>query len=141
MLISVRYAECDGCGFRLQSKVIPAAWLRVSQLRKVHIYCTEPCFATKPGSLSRKELSASRAALWRLSSTDVAILVGVAQGLQDKEIGWKLHLSPETIKNHLSGKIARAFGTHGRVETLIIADAHGLIDLHAIGSAMLISAA
>lgn len=61
-----------------------------------------------------------------LGEQELVVLDLVAQGLTNKEIGSRLHLSHYTIKDYLS-KAMRKLGTSTRVETVITAVQRGLL--------------
>ncbi len=64
-------------------------------------------------------------AAW-LSDADLAILRYLSQGLTNKEIGARVHLSPYTVKDHIE-KIALSLGVRGRTEVVAEALRRGLI--------------
>lgn len=64
-------------------------------------------------------------AAW-LSDADLAILRYLSQGLTNKEIGSRVHLSPYTVKDHIE-KIALSLGVRGRTEVVAEALRRGLI--------------
>ncbi|MCF7550721.1 response regulator transcription factor [Pseudonocardia sp. WMMC193] len=61
-----------------------------------------------------------------LTESDVAILRLVAEGLSNREIGARLHLSPHTVKEYLS-RTMRKLGTRTRAETAARAAQEGLL--------------
>ncbi|MEM9651190.1 MAG: response regulator transcription factor [Actinomycetota bacterium] len=61
-----------------------------------------------------------------LSPREQDVLRLVATGLNNREIGQRLHLSAGTVKNHVSA-IIRRLGTADRTEAAVLATRHGLI--------------
>lgn len=61
-----------------------------------------------------------------LSPRENEVLSLVAAGLNNREIGERLHLSAGTVKNHVSA-ILRRLGTTDRTEAAVLATRHGLI--------------
>ena len=77
------------------------------------------------GSLPQAAPSLAKHAVL-LSDTDLAIIRHLAQGLTNKQIGARVHLSPHTVKDHLE-KICASLGVHSRTEIVAEALRHGLI--------------
>lgn len=61
-----------------------------------------------------------------LSPRESEVLALAAAGLNNREIGERLHLSAGTVKNHMSS-ILRRLGTTDRTEAAVLATKHGLI--------------
>ncbi|GIH01989.1 DNA-binding response regulator [Rhizocola hellebori] len=61
-----------------------------------------------------------------LSAREVDVLRLVAQGLTNREIGQRLHLSEGTVKNHLSRLLER-LGLRDRIQAAVYARDHGVI--------------
>jgi two-component system NarL family response regulator len=61
-----------------------------------------------------------------LSDIDLTIIRHLSQGLTNKQIGARVHLSPHTVKDHLE-KICATLGVHSRTEIVAEAMRHGLI--------------
>jgi len=61
-----------------------------------------------------------------LSEREVEILRLAKRGLRNPQIAQALHLSPGTVRNHLSA-IYRKLGVHSRHEALLVADERHLI--------------
>ncbi len=64
--------------------------------------------------------------LGELTTREREVLVLVAQGMSNREIGLELHLSAGTVKNHVS-TILRRLGISDRTQAAVIAAQHGLI--------------
>jgi len=80
--------------------------------------------ATGAGPLPTKSAGAKHVA--RLSETDIALIRSLSEGLTNKEIGRRLHLSPHTIKDHLE-KICAVLEVRSRTEVVATALRRGLI--------------
>lgn len=61
-----------------------------------------------------------------LSSRELEVLRLVAHGEGTDEIASTLHLSPHTVRNHLS-RLGRKLGTHSRIEAVTTARRHGIL--------------
>jgi DNA-binding NarL/FixJ family response regulator len=61
-----------------------------------------------------------------LSGHELSILELVAEGLTNREIGARVHLSHYTVKDYLT-RIMRKLGTHSRAETVARAVQQGLL--------------
>ena len=55
--------------------------------------------------------------LHHITRREIDILSLMAQGLINKEIGWKLNISPETVKKHVKN-IYRKTGSHNKIDAL-----------------------
>jgi DNA-binding NarL/FixJ family response regulator len=62
-----------------------------------------------------------------LTPRELSILESLAEGLSNVAIARKLHLSPNTVGNHLQ-RLAAKLGAHSKLETLVIALRRGLVD-------------
>lgn len=130
MLITVNYAQCDGCGRRYESSEIPPYWLSIRRTvdKTTSLFCTTLCFATSDG-LASVPLATYRANRYALAPQDIAILTLVAQGKSNGEIGIALGLTVQTVKNRLTVNCGQKLGVSSRVELVLVADRLGLIDL------------
>ena len=61
-----------------------------------------------------------------LSDTDLAILRHLSEGLTDKQIAGRVHLSPHTVKDHLE-KIRAVLDVGSRTEIVATALRRGLV--------------
>jgi DNA-binding NarL/FixJ family response regulator len=61
-----------------------------------------------------------------LSDTDLTILRHLAEGLTDKQIAGRVHLSPHTVKDHLE-KIRAVLDVGSRTEVVATALRRGLV--------------
>lgn len=62
-----------------------------------------------------------------LTEREDEVLHLLCQGLTDKEIGQKLHISPRTVNGHL-GHIYAKFNVHSRTEMMVLALEKGWVD-------------
>lgn len=74
----------------------------------------------------RPEPSADDSSIEELSERERQVLTLVAGGMSNREIGRELHLSPGTVKNHVSA-ILRRLGTADRTQAAVMAAKNGLI--------------
>jgi len=56
------------------------------------------------------------------------VLGALAEGLTDKEIASRLHLSSETVRTHMVNILGK-LGVHSRVQALLVALRQGLVSL------------
>lgn len=63
-----------------------------------------------------------------LTEREIEVLQLLCQGLTDKEIGQKLHISPRTVNGHL-GHIYAKLDVHSRTETMLLAIEKGWVSL------------
>ena len=90
---------------------------------------TQPLPTTSPQHVSKDtSTKETREAplLEALTSREAEVLVFLAQGLSNNQIGEKLFLSPRTIEKHVS-RLLRKTDTHNRAELLRFAIDHGLV--------------
>lgn len=85
---------------------------------------TAHAVASLIGSATPREAVAARAA--SLSETDVAIVRHVSEGLTNKEIAVRVHLSPHTVKDRLD-KIRETLGARSRAQIVTKALGEGVI--------------
>lgn len=62
-----------------------------------------------------------------LTEREIEVLQLLCQGLSDKEIGQKLHISPRTVNGHL-GHIYNKFNIHSRTEMMVVALEKGWVN-------------
>ena len=68
----------------------------------------------------------ARAAVAALTDRERSVVAGVGQGLSNAEIGARLHLSPATVKAHVSRLLTR-LDVDGRVQLAVLARDAGLV--------------
>lgn len=80
-------------------------------------------------SLGRTVLarSATDAGEWKPSDRDLEILLLLSDGLQDKEIGRRLGISPWTVRSHLT-KLFDRLGVRSRLELIVLCYRERLLD-------------
>jgi DNA-binding NarL/FixJ family response regulator len=67
-----------------------------------------------------------QAPIQELSARELDVLRLIAQGMENAEIAAALHISPRTVKNHVSNILAK-LGLPSRVQVAIYAVRHGLV--------------
>jgi DNA-binding NarL/FixJ family response regulator len=78
---------------------------------------------------SREEEREARASIEQLTSRELQVLRALAEGLSNKEIAERLHMSVDTERTHMMN-ILNKLGVHSRLQALLFAARHGLIKLH-----------
>jgi DNA-binding NarL/FixJ family response regulator len=63
-----------------------------------------------------------------LTAREHDVLVALADGLADKEIAARLHLSTETVRTHMVNILSK-LGVHSRLQALLVALRQGLVSL------------
>jgi DNA-binding NarL/FixJ family response regulator len=66
--------------------------------------------------------------LARLTPREREVLQALADGLSDKEIAERLHVSPKTVRFHMVNVLAK-LGVDSRLQALLVAARHGIVDL------------
>ena len=64
----------------------------------------------------------------QLTQREREVLQGLADGLSDKEIGQRLHISGDTVRNHMA-RIHSKLAVESRLQALIFALRHGVVRL------------
>lgn len=70
-------------------------------------------------------------ALWatqQLTRRERELLRALADGLDSEEIARKLHIAPQTERNHMR-KVFAKLGVHSRLQALVFAVRHGLVEI------------
>jgi DNA-binding NarL/FixJ family response regulator len=70
----------------------------------------------------------ARASIEQLTPRELQVLKVLAQGLSNKEIAERLHMSVDTERTHMMN-ILNKLGVHSRLQALLFAARHGLIEL------------
>jgi DNA-binding NarL/FixJ family response regulator len=70
----------------------------------------------------------ARASIEQLTRRELQVLKALAEGLSNKEIAERLHMSVDTERTHMMN-ILNKFGVHSRLQALLFAARHGLIEL------------
>lgn len=95
------------------------------EISSVPIAGGDECHAVFGGAVTRKARGPSlRAANLTLRQMDVLQLLG--EGASTDQIAAALHLSKETVRNHIR-HILRALGAHSRLEAVALAHRQGLL--------------
>ncbi|HEY1928085.1 MAG TPA: response regulator transcription factor [Caulobacteraceae bacterium] len=121
---------CDGDVQALRAlRAGAAGYLLKSSLRKELIETIREVYAgRKHVSAAMAERIAVHVVDERLSEREIAILRLVAEGNQNKQIGWKLSISEETVKAHLKS-IFEKLDVSDRTHAVTVAVRRGIIDL------------
>jgi DNA-binding NarL/FixJ family response regulator len=64
----------------------------------------------------------------QLTPREVEVLAALAEGLSDKEIAERLYIGTETVRTHMA-KILDKLGVHSRLQAVLFAVRHGLVEL------------
>ena len=78
---------------------------------------------------SREEEREARASIEQLTPREMQVLKALAEGLSNREIAERLHMSVDTERTHMMN-ILNKLGVHSRLQALLFAAHHGLIKLH-----------
>ena len=77
---------------------------------------------------SREEEREARASIEQLTRRELQVLEALAEGLTNKEIAERLHMSVDTERTHMMN-ILNKLGVHSRLQALLFAARYGLIEL------------
>ena len=77
---------------------------------------------------SREEEREARASLEQLTRREMQVLKALAEGLTNKEIAERLHMSVDTERTHMMNILSK-LGVHSRLQALLSAARYGLIEL------------
>ena len=77
---------------------------------------------------NREEELKARASIEQITPREQEVLNSLAEGLSNKEIAARLHMSVDTERTHMMN-ILNKLGVHSRLQALIFAARHGLVDL------------
>jgi DNA-binding NarL/FixJ family response regulator len=77
---------------------------------------------------SREEEREARASIEQITPREREVLQALAEGLSNKEIAAKLHVSVDTERTHMMN-ILNKLGVHSRLQALLFAARHGLVDI------------
>ena len=70
----------------------------------------------------------ARASIEHLTRRELQVLKALGEGLSNKEIAERLHMSVDTERTHMMN-ILNKLGVHSRLQALLFAARHGLIEL------------
>ncbi|HLL99053.1 MAG TPA: response regulator transcription factor [Rubrobacteraceae bacterium] len=77
---------------------------------------------------SREEEREARASIEQLTRREREVLRALASGLSNKQIAEHLHMSVDTERTHMMN-ILNKLGVHSRLQALLFAARHGLVEL------------
>jgi DNA-binding NarL/FixJ family response regulator len=77
---------------------------------------------------SREEEREARASIEQLTPREMQVLEALAEGLSNKEIAERLHMSVDTERTHMMNILSK-LGVHSRLQALLFAARYGLIEL------------
>jgi DNA-binding NarL/FixJ family response regulator len=77
---------------------------------------------------NREEEREARASIEQLTRREKEVLGALADGLSNKEIAQRLHMSVDTERTHMMN-ILNKLGVHSRLQALLFAARHGLVDI------------
>ena len=77
---------------------------------------------------SREEEREARASIEQLTRREREVLYALAEGLSNKQIAERLHMSVDTERTHMMN-ILNKLGVHSRLQALRFAARHGLVEL------------
>jgi DNA-binding NarL/FixJ family response regulator len=77
---------------------------------------------------SREELREARASIEQLTRREMQVLEALAEGLTNREIAERLHMSVDTERTHMMNILSK-LGVHSRLQALLFAARYGLIEL------------
>ncbi len=76
----------------------------------------------------REEEREARARIGQLTRREIQVLEALAEGLTNKEIAERLHMSVDTERTHMMN-ILNKLGVHSRLQALLFAARYGLVEL------------
>jgi DNA-binding NarL/FixJ family response regulator len=74
------------------------------------------------------ETREARASIEQLTARELQVLKALGEGLSNRQIAERLHMSVDTERTHMMN-ILYKFGVHSRLQALLFAARHGLIEL------------
>jgi DNA-binding NarL/FixJ family response regulator len=77
---------------------------------------------------NREEEVEARASIEQITPREREVLQMLAEGLSNKEIAAKLHMSVDTERTHMMN-ILNKLGVHSRIQALVFATRHGLVEI------------
>jgi DNA-binding NarL/FixJ family response regulator len=77
---------------------------------------------------SREEEREARASIEQLTRREREVLYALAEGLSNKQIAERLHMSVDTERTHMMNILSK-LGVHSRLQALLFAARHGLVEL------------
>jgi DNA-binding NarL/FixJ family response regulator len=77
---------------------------------------------------SREEERVAQASIEQLTRREREVLLALSEGLSNKQIAKRLHMSVDTERTHMMN-ILNKLGVHSRLQALLFAARHGLVEL------------
>jgi len=77
---------------------------------------------------NREEELEARVSIEQITPREREVLRALAEGLSNKEIAAKLHMSVDTERTHMMN-ILNKLGVHSRIQALLFAARHGLVEI------------
>jgi DNA-binding NarL/FixJ family response regulator len=77
---------------------------------------------------SREEEREARASIEQLTRREREVLMALSEGLSNKQIAERLHMSVDTERTHMMN-ILNKLGVHSRLQALLFAARHGLVEI------------
>jgi DNA-binding NarL/FixJ family response regulator len=77
---------------------------------------------------SREEEREAQASIEQLTRREREVLLALSEGLSNKQIAERLHMSVDTERTHMMN-ILNKLGVHSRLQALLFAARHGLVEL------------
>jgi DNA-binding NarL/FixJ family response regulator len=77
---------------------------------------------------NREEEFEARASIEQITPREKEVLQKLAEGLSNKEIAAKLHMSVDTERTHMMNILTK-LGVHSRLQALVFAARHGLVEI------------
>jgi DNA-binding NarL/FixJ family response regulator len=77
---------------------------------------------------NREEEVEARASIEQITPREKEVLQMLAEGLSNKEIAAKLHMSVDTERTHMMN-ILNKMGVHSRIQALVFATRYGLVEI------------
>ena len=77
---------------------------------------------------NREEEGEALASIEQITPREREVLQSLAEGLSNKEIAAKLHMSVDTERTHMMN-ILNKLGVHSRLQALVFATRHGLVEI------------
>src|SRR5918992_3176014 len=77
---------------------------------------------------SREEEREARASIEQITLREREVLQALGEGLSNKEIAAKLHVSVDTERTHMMN-ILNKLGVHSRIQALVFATRYGLVEI------------
>jgi PAS domain S-box-containing protein len=79
------------------------------------------------GARKEEEYEAQQS-IARLTDREREVLEALAEGLDAQQIAGRLHISAKTERNHVASILAK-LGVHSRLQALVFADRHGVVEI------------